>query len=220
MVEENAPGFLAMSAPSPEQLLVLAAIERFMGDPDLALSDEPDQSADVVDAIISSLAKVIPAEEIELAVTGLLATHTGSLEDETQLVLEALLATIERDDEELALDELLALEAPLIEANALAPGSLLVWDPRDTPPLQELEILDLLERYPCRGEGARWSPDDFVALLEARSLEWRRTLVALEIQQEHPDSRPSASTVILVVPVQANSPLEHLEVALSLSGGL
>jgi len=80
-----------------------------------------------------------------------------------------------------------------------------------------MEILDVLERYPCRGEAARWSCDDFVALLEGKILQWRKTMVALEILQEHAGSRPAASTMVLVVPADPEAPLEQLEVGVTLS---
>jgi hypothetical protein len=206
-----------MSSLSPEQTLVLAAIERFMADPDLAASDAGSSEGDVLDVILRALSLVLPAQQIEFALTGLLASHTADLDDETQLVLEALLATIEQDDEETNLERLLASEAPLIEANALEASYLLVWDPAEHPHLREMEILDLLERYPCRGEDARWTTDDFVALLEGKTQLWRRTIVALEILQERPDTQPAASTVILVVPEALENPLEHLEVNVSLT---
>jgi hypothetical protein len=117
----------------------------------------------------------------------------------------------------MALDTLLASEASLLEANALDGNYLLVWDPADAAPLREMEILDVLERYPCRGEGARWTCDDFVALLEGKILQWRKTMVALEILQEQPGTRPAASTMVLLVPADPDAPLEQLEVGVTLS---
>lgn len=210
-----------MHPPSPEQALVLAAIERFMADPDLALEDQDGEAeaGDVLGAILRALTLVLPLEEIEVAVTGLLAVHCDRLNDDTQLVLEALLTAIERDDDEMALDSLLASEASLLEANALDGNYLLVWDPADVSPLREMEILDVLERYPCRGEAARWTCDDFVALLEGKILQWRKTMVALEILQEQPDTLPTASTMVLLVPEDPEAPLEQLEVGVTLRAG-
>lgn len=220
MVEADLSGAGSMHPPSPEQALVLAAIERFMADPDLALQGQPagdGDSGDVLSAILRALTMVLPLEEIELAVTGLLTVHCDRLDDDTQLVLEALLTAIERDDDEMALDTLLASEASLLEANALDGNYLLVWDPAEAPPLREMEILDVLERYPCRGEAARWNCDDFVALLEGKILQWRKTMVALEILQEQPGARPAASTMVLLVPEDPAAPLEQLEVGVTLS---
>jgi hypothetical protein len=206
-----------MAALSPEQSLVLAAIERFLSDPDLTDPDADDGSGDVLAAIVQCLTTVLPVEQIEQAVTGLLADDDGGLDDDTQIVLEALLGAIERDDGEAALEDLLSRQAPLIEANALEGGQLLlVWDPSGQPPLQELEILEVVERYPCRGSEGRWTCDDFVALLEARRQNWRRTLVALEVLQEHPESTPTGGTVLLVVPADPQAPLEQLELAVTL----
>lgn len=208
---------VAMAALSPEQALVLAAIERFLADPDLMAVDDPGSGGDVLDAIIQTLTTVLPEERIEQAVTGLLAADDTGLDDDTQLVLEALLGAIERDDGEVALEDLLTRQAPLIEANALEGGRLvLVWDPAQRPPLQELEILDLIERYPCRGEGARWTCEDFVVLLEARRQNWRRTVVALEVLQQRPESTPTGGTMLLLVPPEPQAPLEQLELAVTL----
>lgn len=44
--------------------------------------------------------------------------------------------------------------------------TVLVRDPTGTPELQEIGILELLQRYPCRGSEARWSPDDAIAFLD------------------------------------------------------
>lgn len=206
-----------MAPLSPEQALVLAAIERFLADPDLLADDDPDSRGDVLGAIVQTLTTVLPVERIEQAVTGLLADDDNGLDDDTQLVLEALLGAIERDDGEVALEDLLTRQAPLIEANALEGGQLvLVWDPTQHPPLQELDILDLLERYPCRSEAARWSCEDFVVLLESRRHNWRRTMVALEVLQQRPESTPTGGTVLLLVPPDPQTPLEQLELAVTL----
>jgi hypothetical protein len=228
MVEIRSHAAGPMHPPSPEQALVLAAIERFMADPDLALAGQivegtgdaeaaAAEAGDVLTAILRALSMVLPLEEIELAVTGLLTAHCDSLDEDTQLVLEALLTAIERNDDELALESLLASEASLLEANALDGNYLLVWDPSDASPLREMEILDVLERYPCRGQAARWSCDDFVALLEGKILQWRRTMAALESLQENPGSRPAASTMVLLVPEDPEAPLEQLEVGVALT---
>ncbi len=123
---------------------------------------------------------VLPLEEIELAVTGLLTVHCDRLDDDTQLVLEALLSAIERDDDEMALDTLLASEASLLEANALDGNYLLVWESRRGGASQG-DGDPRVKHYPCRGqELARWTCDDFVALLEGEFLQWRKTMAALE----------------------------------------
>jgi hypothetical protein len=44
--------------------------------------------------------------------------------------------------------------------NATDSDTVLVRDPSGTPELQEIGILELLQRYPCRGSEPRWSPDN------------------------------------------------------------
>lgn len=53
--------------------------------------------------------------------------------------------------------------------NATDADTVLVRDPTGTPELQEIGILELLQRYPCRGSEARWSPDDAIAFLETKT---------------------------------------------------
>ena len=228
-----------MSSLSPEQALVLTAIERFLADPDLVEEQEDGADAgadgDVLEAIALALTAVLPPEAIEQAITSLLASHGAELDEEIQLVLEALLGAIERDDSDLeaeadpaphsgpdagesALQRALAGQAAALEANALDGNCLLVWDAQLNPPLQELEILDLLDEYPCRGAGARWGPEDFVVLLEAKSRLWQQTMAALEIFAERPESRPNAATMLALVPPDPERPIELMEVLVPLTG--
>ena len=93
-----------------------------------------------------------------------------------------------------------------------------MWDEQLSPPLQELEILDLLDEYPCRGAGARWGPEDFVVLLEAKSRLWQQTMAALEIFAERPESRPNAATMLALVPTDPERPIELMEVLVPLTG--
>jgi hypothetical protein len=217
---EATPGLadsIAMSAFSPEQTLVLAAIERFMADPDLVALDDASDDGEILDVILRALELVMPEQEIELAVTGLLASATAGLDEETQLVLEALLAALEQQEEDPpGLEDLLERESAVILANAQRNDGLLVWDPAGEPFLQELGILQLLETYPCRGAAARWTADEFVRFLEVKGQEWRRTALALQILEELPHTRPTAGTVILVVPPEAGEPMVQLEVAVAL----
>ncbi|MEB3263962.1 MAG: hypothetical protein VKJ66_06290 [Synechococcus sp.] len=206
-----------MSALSPEQALVLTAIDRFLADPDLLVDAEGQDAGDVIEAIRQALTLVLPAQEIEGAITSLLARHGSSLEEDTQLVLEALLQAIERDDTEPSLEALLAGEADLLQSNALDGTALLVWEEEALPPLEELEILELLERFPCRGEGARWTCDDFVQLLETKAALLEQTLLALEVLEEEPHTHPKAHTLVLAVPADPAEPLDLLEVVVPLA---
>ncbi|MFY8148503.1 MAG: hypothetical protein ACOVNL_04700 [Prochlorococcaceae cyanobacterium] len=206
-----------MSALSPEQALVLTAIDRFLADPDLLVDDEGHDAGDVIEGIRQALTLVLPAQEIEGAITSLLARHGSSLDEDTQLVLEALLQAIERDDTEPSLEVLLAGEAELLQSNALDGTSLLVWEEGAMPPLAELEILELLERFPCRGEGARWNCDEFVQLLETKANLLEQTLLAVEVLEEEPHTLPKARTLVLAVPDDPEEPLDLLEVVVPLT---
>lgn len=206
-----------MSALSPEQTLVLAAIERFMNDADLAGAAPDGRDGDVLEAILRTLLLVLPLQEIEAALEELLSRATDRLDDDTQLVLEALLMALDHDDEQTLLDQLLAEQATRVERNAQQPHRLLVWDSDRDRDLLELELPELLDQYPCHGEQARWRPDDVVALLESKAQQWRRTMVALEVLREHPAAHPSAGTVLLVVPRPEHAPLEQADLTIGLN---
>ncbi|QPN58854.1 hypothetical protein H8F24_06770 [Synechococcus sp. CBW1002] len=87
--------------------------------------------------------------------------------------------------------------------NATDPDTVLVRDPSATPELQEIGILELLQRYPCRGNDARWSPDDAIAFLETKARWLDAALETWEADGEAmaDDSDVSeAKAVVLVVP--------------------
>lgn len=137
--------------------------------------------------------------------------------DEQPLVLEALLLAVNRDDRDSVLDQRLADQAARLAANAQQPHRLLVWDSQRDGGLQELELPELLDHYPCHGEQARWRPDDVVALLESKAHCWRQTMGALELLRHMPAAHPSAGTVLLLVPEPEHAPLELAALTISLS---
>jgi hypothetical protein len=129
-----------------------------------------------------------------------LADHPGRAERgrpvpvaELQVVLEKALdrkdwQELEEEDDR---DEL----QKLID-NTTDPDTVLVRDGSRIPELQEIGILELLQRYPSRGQGARWTPEDAVAFLETKT---RWLDAALEDCQADGDM-VEASSVVLVVP--------------------
>jgi hypothetical protein len=90
--------------------------------------------------------------------------------------------------------------------NATDADTVLVRDPTGTSELQEIGILELLQRYPCHGSEARWSPDDAIAFLETKT---RWLDAALESWEAMADASDliEAKAVVLVVPEQAGQPL-------------
>jgi hypothetical protein len=94
--------------------------------------------------------------------------------------------------------------------NATDADTVLVRDPTATPELQEIGILELLQRYPCRGGEASWSPGDAIAFLETKA---RWLDAALESWEADGEAMADASdlikakAVVLVVPEQAGQPL-------------
>lgn len=73
--------------------------------------------------------------------------------DELQALLEKVIDL--RDWQELEEQDDRDDTQKLID-NATDPDTVLVRDPTGTPELQEIGILELLQRYPCRGSEARW----------------------------------------------------------------
>jgi hypothetical protein len=87
--------------------------------------------------------------------------------------------------------------------NATDADTVLVRDPTGTPELQEIGILELLQRYPCRGSEARWSPDDAIAFLGTKTRWLDAALENCEADGEAmaDDSDViEAKAVVLVVP--------------------
>ena len=94
--------------------------------------------------------------------------------------------------------------------NATDADTVLVRDPTGTPELQEIGILELLQRYPCRGSEARWSPDEAIAFLETKT---RWLYAALESWEADGEAMADdsdlieAKAVVLVVPEQPGQSL-------------
>ena len=101
--------------------------------------------------------------------------------------------------------------------NATDADTVLVRDPTGTPELQEIGILELLQRYPCRGSEARWSPDEAIAFLETKTRWLDAALESWEADGEAMADESDlieAKAVVLVVPEQPGQSLrtELLEV--------
>jgi hypothetical protein len=94
--------------------------------------------------------------------------------------------------------------------NATDADTVLVRDPSGTPELQEIGILELLQRYPCRGSEARWSPDEAIAFLETK-IRWLDA--ALESWEADGEAMADdsdlieAKAIVLVVPEQPGQSL-------------
>jgi len=89
--------------------------------------------------------------------------------------------------------------------NATDADTVLVRDPTGTPELQEIGILELLQRYPCRGSEARWSPDEAIAFLETKTRWLDAALESWEADGEataDDSDLIEAKAVVLVVPEQ------------------
>jgi hypothetical protein len=153
-------------------------------------------------AMMQELTRSLPALEIVSAADDILTAHRGFCEGRSCEVAQALKVCLSMPAEKQGLERRLVLDRERVEHNALGHDAnlLLVWDGRRGSPIEELGAAGLSERFPCQGNEARWSTDEFVALLEARALQCRRTRVALEIVAEDPATTPSAGTVVLVFP--------------------
>lgn len=89
--------------------------------------------------------------------------------------------------------------------NATDADTVLVRDPVRTPELQEIGILELLQRYPCSGSEARWSPDEAIAFLETKTRWLDAALESWEADGEamaDDSDLIEAKAVVLVVPEQ------------------
>jgi hypothetical protein len=94
--------------------------------------------------------------------------------------------------------------------NATDADTVLVRDPSGTTELREIGILELLQRYPCRGSEARWSPDDAIAFLETKTRWLDAALESWEADGAAIDTDCDlieAKAVVLVVPEQPGQAL-------------
>ena len=194
-----------------KQLLLLEAIDRVRNDvdaPRLPLEELTETTFTLV-AEHMSLMQIIEAAEglIELAFHPTRPKHAPPIPiDELQALLEKVIDL--RDWQELEEDDRSDIQK-LID-NAIDADAVLVRDPSGTPELQEIGILELLQRYHCRGSEARWSADDAIAFLETKARWLDAALESWDANGEDIDADSDlieAKAVVLVVPEQPGQAL-------------
>jgi hypothetical protein len=153
-------------------------------------------------AMMENLSRSLPAVEIVSAADDILTTHRGFCTGRSCQVAQALRVCVSIPAERHGLERRLLLDRQTVEDNALGLDAnlLLVWDGRRAGPIEELSAAGLQERFPCQGPEARWSSEEFEALMQVRALQCRCSRVAQEILAEDPATAPSAGTVVLVFP--------------------
>ena len=82
--------------------------------------------------------------------------------------------------------------------NHVDPHAILVLDSVRSPVIESVEILELLGRYPCSGEGCQWSPEDLVAILSEKRNQYRKSIASHSISDDDPSISPACGTVLLV----------------------
>ena len=166
-----------------------------------------------------SLTQIIESAEglIDLASHPTRPKHAPPMPiDELQALLEKVIEL--RDWQELEEDDDRSDIQKLID-NATDADTVLVRDPTGTPELQEIGILELLQRYPCRGSAARWSADDAIAFLVTKTRWLEAALESWDADGEAIDADSDlieAKAVVLVVPEQRGqalrTELHHLQI--------
>jgi hypothetical protein len=194
------------------QLLLLEAIDRVREDvdaPRLPL-DELTETTFTLVAEHMSLEQIIDAAEglIQLANHPTRPKTAPPLPvDEIQALLER---AIELNDWQIIEDDDDRDEQQKLIDNTTDSDTVLVRDPSGIPELQEIGILELLQRYPCRGSEVRWSPDDAIAFLETKTRWLDAALDSWEADGEaiaNESDLIEAKAVVLVVPEQTGQPL-------------
>jgi hypothetical protein len=194
------------------QLLLLEAIHRVRED-----VDAPRLPLDALtETTFTLVAEHMSLEQIIDAAEGLiqLAHHPTRPKTAPPLPVDEIQALLERairlnDWQMIAADDDRSEQQKLID-NATDSDTVLVRDPTGTPELQEIGILELLQRYPCRGSEARWSPEDAIAFLETKARWLDAALESWEADGETIDADSDlieAKAVVLVVPEQNGQPL-------------
>ena len=194
------------------QLLLLEAIDRVQKDvdaPRLPLEDLTETTFNLV-AEHMSLRQIIDAAEglIQLASRPTRPKTARSLPiDELQALLEKVVDLLEWQELEDVDDR---SDTQKLIDNATDADTVLVRDPNGSPELQEIGILELLQRYPCRGSQACWSPDEAITFLETKTSWLDAALESWEADGEamaDDSDLIEAKAVVLVVPGQAGQAL-------------
>ncbi len=195
------------------QLLLWEAIDQVRAaveGPELLLDD-------LAECVVTLLSPSLSLQQISDAAEGMLrmaertdrppAARPIPVVD-VQAVLERALNFLDWQELEEAEDDRSDIQK-LID-NATDADTVLVRDPSATPELQEIGILELLQRYPCRGSEARWSPDDAIAFLETKTRWLDAALESWDADDEAIDADSDlieAKAVVLVVPEQRGQAL-------------
>ena len=195
------------------ELLLRDAIDQVRGS-----EDGPELSLDeLAEAVMAALGSSFSLQQICRAADGLLHLAddpSQTAEGPRQVPVVDVQAVLERalnllDWQELEDEDDRSDIQKLID-NVSDADTVLVRDPTGAPELQEIGILELLQRYPCRGSEARWSADEAIAFLETKAY-WLDE--ALESWQAIGDAIDDGSdlieakAVVLVVPEQAGQAL-------------
>jgi hypothetical protein len=153
-------------------------------------------------SMMENLSRSLPAVEIVSAADDILTAHRGFCTGRSCQVAHALKVCLSLPAERHGLERRLLLDRRMVEQNALGLDDqrLLVWEGQRGGAIEELSAAGLQERFPCQGPEARWTLQEFEALMQIRALQCRRTRVAQEILAEDPSTAPSAGTVVLVFP--------------------
>jgi hypothetical protein len=189
------------------ELLLWEAIDQVRG-----AEDGADLSLDeLAECVMAALGSSLPLQQICRAADGLLqlADDPSQGSAARQVPVVDVQAVQERalnllDWQELEEEDDRSDIQKLID-NATDADTVLVRDPTGTPELQEIGILELLQRYPCRGSEARWSPDDAIAFLETKTRWLDAALESWEADGEamaDDSDLIEAKAVVLVVPEQ------------------
>lgn len=184
--------------------LVRSAIDQMLTTTDPDLGPFGDGGV-LFNAMMQDLSQSLPALEIVAAADDILTAHRGFCEGRSCEVAQALKVCLSIPAEKQGLERRLVLDRELVEGNAFNHDAnlLLVWDGGRGSAIEQFGSAALSERFPWQGAEARWTSDEFVALLEARALQCRRTRVAMEILADDPATSPAAGTVVLVFPTDA-----------------
>jgi hypothetical protein len=131
------------------QLLLWEAIDQVRAaveGPELLLDD-------LAECVVTLLSPSLSLQQISEAAEGLLRmAERPDRPAAAQPIPVVDVQELEGDDDRSDIQKLID--------NATDSDTVLVRDPSGTPELQEIGILELLQRYPCRGSEPRWSPDN------------------------------------------------------------
>lgn len=105
----------------------------------------------------------------------------------------------------------------LRDDNFITPNAILVYT-EATDTIEEVDLMELPLRYPCKGIGARWSTEDLGKVVADKALLYRQSCIGTEISDEDPEATPACGTIVLCIP-EGKRPYSRVAIKANIEAG-